>query len=123
MRISDWSSDVCSSDLQTEVGDFIALDDKAGTARATIVAAKSKKGTPSVSASAFYDVCAQGVKNLAFMKSDGTDLPGKETRYDTRWKLTKNKTDITQTDDRRRCGLKYQPFRKDRKSTRLNSSH
>lgn len=102
-------SDLVCDDLQDEVGDFIGLDDRAGSARVALVVGKWKAGNPGVSASAFYDVCAQGVKNLAYMKSDGTPLPGSATRFDGRWRLSRNKN--TQTVDRKRQGRGSKAFR------------
>ncbi|WIJ25203.1 DEAD/DEAH box helicase [Devosia sp. RR2S18] len=69
---------VCD-DLNEEVGDFLAVDDDPANPRVVFVVAKWKDGNPGVSASAFYDVCAQGVKNLAYLKSDGTPgrVPGR----------------------------------------------
>lgn len=82
---------VCD-DLGTEVADFIAADDGSyETMRAVFVVAKCEKGEPGVSASAFYDVCAQGVKNLAYIKSDGVALPGRANKWDKPWKMTSGK--------------------------------
>ena len=66
---------VCD-DFGTEGGDFIGVDGDPLTSRAVFVVAKHKPGKAGVSAADFYDVCGQGVKNLAFLKSDGEDLPG-----------------------------------------------
>jgi superfamily II DNA or RNA helicase len=102
---------VCD-DLQDEVGDFIGLDDRPASQRATLVVAKWKGGNPGVSASAFYDVCAQGVKNLPFMKTDGRELPGSSTRFDGRWQLSNKGRTVTQQVERRRHGVTSRAFRK-----------
>jgi superfamily II DNA or RNA helicase len=104
--------DLVCDDLQNEVGDFLGLDESLQTPAAVLVAGKSKKGKPGVSASAFYDVCAQGLKNLAYMKSDGAELPGSETRYDGLWRLSKRNSTITQTVNRKRHGRGSRAFRK-----------
>ena len=104
--------DLVCDDLQDEVGDFLGLDEISPIPAVIVVAGKWKKGKPGVSASAFYDVCAQGLKNLAYMKSDGAALPGSQTRFDGRWKLSKAKSDITQTVDRKRHGRGSIAFRK-----------
>jgi hypothetical protein len=104
---------VCD-DFGTEGGDFIGVDDGPLSARAVFVVAKHKSGTPGVSASDFYDVCAQGVKNLAFLKSDGEDLPGAEKKFDQQWTLSKGKGSAKKTDriPRRRAGPTSAAFRK-----------
>jgi superfamily II DNA or RNA helicase len=104
--------DLVCDDLQDEVGDFLGLDQTSLNPAAIVVAGKWKKGNPGVSASAFYDVCAQGLKNLAYMKSDGAVLPGSETRFDGCWRLSKPKSAITQTIDRKRHGRGSKAFRK-----------
>jgi hypothetical protein len=65
-----------------------------------------------VSASAFYDVCAQGVKNLTYMKTDGEALPNSETRFDGLWRLSNKGKTITQTVSRRRHGRTSRAFRR-----------
>lgn len=104
---------VCD-DFGTEGGDFIGVDDRPASARVTFVVAKHKTGDPSVSASAFYDVCAQGVKNLAFLKSDGEELPGKPNKFDQLWRLSEGKGKAKKTDTvpRRRSGPSSAAFRK-----------
>lgn len=104
--------DLVCDDLQDEVGDFIGMDGRSGTTRATLVVAKWKTGAPGVSASAFYDVCAQGVKNLAYMKSDGEPLPGTATRFDGLWRLSNKGKTVTQTVSRRRHGRGSRAFRR-----------
>ncbi|MBN9546994.1 MAG: DEAD/DEAH box helicase family protein [Alphaproteobacteria bacterium] len=92
---------VCD-DFGTEAGDFIGADDDIGSPRVVFVVAKHKQGDPGVSASAFYDVTSQGLKNLAFLKSDGVDLPGSAQKFDRYWTLSKDgKTDRV---PRRRAG-------------------
>lgn len=104
--------DLVCDDLQDEVGDFIGMDGRSGMARATLIVAKWKTGSPGVSASAFYDVCAQGVKNLAYMKSDGEALPGAATRFDGSWRLSNKGKTITQTVLRKRHGRGSKAFRR-----------
>jgi hypothetical protein len=105
-------TDLVCDDLQDEVGDFIGIDDRRNSERATLVVAKWKAGTPGVSASAFYDVCAQGVKNLTYMKTDGEALPNSETRFDGLWRLSNKGKTITQTVSRRRHGRTSRAFRR-----------
>lgn len=88
------------------------IDELSPIPAAIVVAGKWKQGKPGVSASAFYDVCAQGLKNLAYMKSDGAALPGSQTRFDGYWRLSKPKSDITQTVNRKRHGRGSRAFRK-----------
>ncbi|AND92937.1 RNA helicase [Bradyrhizobium diazoefficiens USDA 110] len=104
---------VCD-DFGTEAGDFIGVDDNPSNARAVFVVAKHKPGDPGVSAADFYDVCGQGVKNLAFLKSDGEDLPGALTKFDQPWKLSKGKGKAKRTDrvQRTRAGPGSAAFRK-----------
>lgn len=103
--------DLVCDDLQDEVGDFLGLDEASTSPAAVAVAGKWKTGNPGVSASAFYDVCAQGLKNLAYMKSDGVALPGSQTRFDGRWRLSKRNSPITQTVNRKRHGRGSKAFR------------
>jgi len=101
--------DLVCDDLQHEVGDFIGVDERPKSPRVALIVAKWKQGNPGVSASAFYDVCAQGVENLAYMKSDGNSLPGSQTRFDGNWRLSAN--GLTQTINRRRHGRSSKVFR------------
>jgi superfamily II DNA or RNA helicase len=103
--------DLVCDDLQDEVGDFLGLDETSASPAAVAVAGKWKSGNPGVSASAFYDVCAQGLKNLAYMKSDGVVLPGSQTRFDGHWRLSTRNPPITQTVDRKRHGRGSKAFR------------
>ncbi len=86
-RLGQSFPNVICDDLGQEAGDFIAVDDGGGVAnpRAVLVAAKWKAGNPGVSASALYDVCAQIVKNLAYMKVDAQELPGSTDHWDGDW--------------------------------------
>ncbi|MCK1270824.1 MULTISPECIES: DEAD/DEAH box helicase family protein [unclassified Bradyrhizobium] len=104
---------VCD-DFGTEGGDFIGVDGRPSSARVAFVVAKHRAGDPSVSASAFYDVCAQGVKNLAFLKSDGDDLPGGLNKFDQSWRLSEGKGKAKKTDTvpRRRAGPSSAAFRR-----------
>jgi hypothetical protein len=104
---------VCD-DLGDEVGDFIGVDDGSATPRVTFIVAKWHGGVPGVSASKFYDVCAQGVKNLAYLKSDGTEMPGSARKFDSDWTLSEGKGSAKVTDKvpRRRTGPGSVSFRK-----------
>jgi hypothetical protein len=78
----------------------------------------ARRGQPleaSISAAAFYDVCAQGVKNLAYLKSDGGDLPGSTAKWDQDWTLShgKGKSKEIVKISRRRSGPASRAFRKD----------
>jgi hypothetical protein len=105
---------VVCDDLATEVGDFIGLDSEAAASRIAFVVAKWKSDEPGVSAAAFYDVCAQGVKNLAYLKSDGGHLPGTATKWDQDWKLSHGTGAYKKTAlvSRRRVGPASREFRK-----------
>lgn len=100
---------VCD-DFGTEGGDFIGVDD-VGSGRVVFIVCKHKPGDAGVSTSAFYDVSGQGLKNLAFLKSDGVDLPGAATKFDRDWKLT-NKEKKTDTVPRKRAGCGSTAFRR-----------
>lgn len=52
-----------------------------------MIAAKGSSGEPRAGASGLYDVCAQVVKNLAYLKVDAQPLPGREDHWDDKWKL------------------------------------
>ncbi|WP_417683971.1 DEAD/DEAH box helicase [Roseibium sp.] len=104
--------DIVCDDLQDEVGDFLCLDEASAGPAVVAVAGKWKSGNPGVSASAFYDVCSQGLKNLAYMKSDGVALPGSQTRFDGHWRLSKRRTPITQLVNRKRHGRGSRAFRR-----------
>jgi hypothetical protein len=84
---------VCD-DLGTEAGDFIGVDPDVTKQRVAFVVAKHEGGNAGVSASSFYEVSGQALKNLAYLKSDGQEVPGKPTKFDEKWKLTvKQKSD------------------------------
>jgi hypothetical protein len=111
---------VICDDLGTEVADFIGLDTTASASRIAFVVAKWKAGEAGVSAAAFYDVCAQGVKNLAYLKSDGGDLPGSAAKWDQNWSLSHGKGKLRKTAKipRRRVGPSSRHFRRDFMSAR-----
>lgn len=100
---------VCD-DLGTEAGDFIGVDSDPANPRVAFVVAKHAKGEAGVSASAFYDVSGQALKNLAYLKSDGEEVPGKPRKFDENWKLTKDKK--TDRVPRKRAGPGSIAFRK-----------
>ena len=100
---------VCD-DLGTEAGDFIGVDERRSSPRVIFIVAKHKKGDdPGVATSAFYDVSSQGLKNLAYLKSDGVALPGSPTKFDKNWKLTAD--GLTDRVARKRAGPGSQAFR------------
>jgi len=100
---------VCD-DLATEAGDFIGVDPDPSHSRVVFVVAKHKSGNPGVSTSAFYDVSGQALKNLAYLKSDGQELPGSPTKFDQNWKMTEEgKTDYV---PRKRAGPGSIAFRR-----------
>lgn len=100
---------VCD-DLGTEAGDFIGVDERRSSARVVFVVAKHKTGDdPGVATSAFYDVSSQGLKNLAYIKSDGVALPGSPTKFDRDWKLSAE--GLTDSIARKRAGPGSQAFR------------
>ncbi|MDS1138765.1 DEAD/DEAH box helicase [Nitratireductor indicus] len=103
---------VCD-DFGTEAGDFIGVDEGPSSPRIVFVVAKHKKGDdPGVATSAFYDVSSQGLKNLAYIKSDGVLLPGADTKFDADWRLTDKKTQLTDRVARKRAGPGSKAFRK-----------
>lgn len=100
---------VCD-DLGTEAGDFIGVDERRSSPRVVFVVAKHKSGDdPGVATSAFYDVSSQGLKNLAYIKSDGVSLPGSPTKFDRDWKLTAD--GLTDRVARKRVGPGSEAFR------------
>src|SRR3546814_5784658 len=126
MRISDWSSDVCSSDLCAEVAD---LRDEKGRKRhgvelvdlacGWLTCLRDRREAPSwlvadklrnedfcgILVPSFAPGAPASHHNLVLWRW-GPDLPHKVTVYDPGGRLPKNQTSWT-----------------DRKSTRLNSSH
>jgi hypothetical protein len=104
---------VCE-DLGTEAADFIGVDDAPAAPRVSFIVAKWHEGTPSVSAAAFYDVAAQGIKTLAYLKADGTPVPGTLRKYDNDWTMSVGKGSAKVTDEipRLRSGPPSITFRK-----------
>lgn len=100
---------VVCDDLGTEVGDFIGVDDTAENQRVAFLVCKHKTGDAGVSASAFYDVSGQALKNLAYLKSDGEEVPGSDRKFDSDWTLSANK--LTDHVARRRSGPGSLAFR------------
>ncbi|MFY9836710.1 MAG: hypothetical protein WAK55_09605 [Xanthobacteraceae bacterium] len=100
---------VCD-DLGTEAGDFIGVDSNPSHPRVVFVVAKHQSGSAGVSASAFYEVSGQALKNLAYLKSDGQEVPGAQSKFDGNWKLTANKK--TDRVPRKRAGPGSVAFRK-----------
>src|SRR3546814_1041462 len=98
MRISDWSSDVCSSDLSTRLGADVT--DAFGV---SIVGRYTENA-------------------LQFTGDDDTVFPSvpaaAQSRIDNRHLLTRVEADLSLFE-----GRFEQRFGTDRKSTRLNSSH
>jgi hypothetical protein len=100
---------VCD-DLATEAGDFIGVDSGPSNPRVVFVVAKHKPGRAGVGTSGFYDVSGQALKNLAYLKSDGQELPGAPTKFDQKWKMTEDKK--TDWVPRKRTGPGSVAFRK-----------
>jgi hypothetical protein len=73
-------------DLGEEVADFIGVD-RATQLRVVFMAAKWKAGVPGGGASGMYDVSAQALKNLAYLKADAQGLPGVAGKWDETWEL------------------------------------
>src|SRR3546814_2631541 len=92
MRISDWSSDVCSSDLQSRIPEAVVIG-------------------PLPVIFEFRLVARLVVRGVEIMRA------GRQARLHDRQVLI-GKGEV---DDMRRAGLADE--RRDRKSTRLNSSH
>ena len=80
-----FSALVCD-DLGTESGDFIGIDE-APPGRISFIAAKWKDGEAGAGASPLYDVVAQTLKNLGYLKSDGEALPGNSRKFDNDWRF------------------------------------
>ena len=93
---------VVCDDLGMEAGDFIGVDEATERQRVAFLVCKHKHGEAGVSTSAFYDVSGQGLKNLAYLKSDGADVPGSPRKFDNDWILTADK--LTDHVPRRRAG-------------------
>lgn len=100
---------VVCDDLGTEVGDFIGVDDTAENQRVAFLVCKYKTGEAGVSTSAFYDVSGQALKNFAYLKSDGEEVPGRDKKFDSNWVLSANK--LTDHVARRRSGPGSLAFR------------
>ncbi len=78
---------VCDDLGNTEVADFIGAD--AGvTQRVVFIPAKWKDGVAGAGAKGLYDVSGQALKNLAYLKADGQELPGAKGRFDQPWRLS-----------------------------------
>lgn len=102
---------VCD-DLGTEAGDFIAVDDRSNGQRVVFVVCKHKHPKAKevgVATSSFYDVSGQGLKNLAYLKSDGLSVPGEKLKFDSDWSMTQD--NLTDTVPRRRVGPDSLAFR------------
>src|SRR3546814_6432632 len=107
MRISDWSSDVCSSDLRavhpfgtakpgTEIGDFY------GVASGIFMMGDEHGGVPHIMLA----------RRNAVLK---VDLPEAARAFARRWAVVEQRREYGIAINARHAG--------DRKSTRLNSSH
>ncbi|RVO48174.1 DEAD/DEAH box helicase [Sinorhizobium meliloti] len=103
---------VVCDDLGTEAGDFIGVDERSGSQRVAFMVCKRKPTDAKevgVSTSAFYDVSGQGLKNLAYLKSDGADVPGEAKKFDKDWKMSKDH--LTDKVPRKRAGPASVAFR------------
>src|SRR3546814_4297553 len=101
MRISDWSSDVCSSDLLVRYFRN-ALQRRR---RGRVIRLKLERGMPSDLTALLLDSLTEG--DAIITEVDGIIGIG----------------DVSQLVDCDRPDLKFLPYTPDRKSTRLNSSH
>jgi superfamily II DNA or RNA helicase len=106
---------VVCEDLGNEMADFIGIDDPdEDNPRVSLYQAKWKDGAPGVSASLIYDVCAQGAKNLSYLKADASTLAGAAGKWDKDW--TMNEARI----NRLRSGSSDKQARRDFASVRSN---
>ena len=97
------------------MADFIGIDDPdEDNPRVSLYQAKWKDGAPGVSASLIYDVCAQGAKNLSYLKADASTLAGAAGKWDKDW--TMNEARI----NRLRSGSSDEQARRDFASVRSN---
>src|SRR3546814_10262898 len=106
MRISDWSSDVCSSDLRARQSRARGATDALGPGKSTVDCPGEGSGewpTPGVGAHA--------------AERRTPDGPGRADRASSATEVRLRDTDWLFSDDRT-----ANPY-PDRKSTRLNSSH
>src|SRR3546814_8866134 len=114
MRISDWSSDVCSSDLLRRLAVFAAAFTLES---ATAVAAGAEISAPAV---------VDGVANLVAKSLLTADVGGAVVRYrllDTTRAYALEK--LIESGERAQLARRHAEVHRDldRKSTRLNSSH
>src|SRR3546814_1595100 len=120
MRISDWSSDVCSSDLQRQ-SRLVTADAHGRRAVATrlrLAATTTDRSDSTVLRRSGTAVCRRAIRQwrAPVQRSDRTRTVHAQHRAESQWQ-------------RRGTGCHYrrtgpQPHhRLDRKSTRLNSSH
>lgn len=98
---------VCD-DLGTEAGDFIGYS-ASDENRACFIAAKWKPGEPGAGASPLYDIVAQTIKNLGYLKNDGDAIPGKPGKFDGSWTINNSSKG---TVPRTRKGPASRTFRK-----------
>src|SRR3546814_5496570 len=118
MRISDWSSDVCSSDLGNQV-QTINQDGTAVNATGTSFAAPQVSGAAALLAQAFPNLTGAQIVDLLFSSAADLGVAGTDSTFG-RGKLSLTKA--FQPQGQTSLASTAAPL-SDRKSTRLNSSH
>src|SRR3546814_10496440 len=117
MRISDWSSDVCSSDLTSNGRDVRAKD-------VALIFADAATGAHSpalVSQGKIANVIAAKPTDRRAMLEEAAGIAGLHVRRkDAEQKLRATETNLTRLSE---IVADMEVRAKDRKSTRLNSSH
>src|SRR3546814_2732900 len=113
MRISDWSSDVCSSDLQPRAGAVIAAVDDVGR---LVESGDAAPVDPPDRVGAALDRAAEGAHGVGGRQHD---LALEQSLDEA---LADREAAEEQRPVRDRLVTRH-PERSDRKSTRLNSSH
>lgn len=86
-------SHIVCDDMGTESGDFIGINRDAGVV--VFAQAKCRRDAAQVAASALYDVCAQGNKNLGYLRYGGTELPDRTRKWTWAWKGGTKKSTYT----------------------------
>src|SRR3546814_1505099 len=114
MRISDWSSDVCSSDLRSSI-DIVNHDVRNAIANAERAASRSRTPEAAFSSELGRAILgADGLRNRYLDQADAGRGP---------WDATAPFTSIEQSQILRSGRFTGDRTNGDRKSTRLNSSH
>src|SRR3546814_10578358 len=120
MRISDWSSDVCSSDLKSEVSNDLS------TAAAAVKAYLDGNPAATLAVSGYNDPTGNAAVNAELSKNRAQSVKAALEKLgfaSDRVVLEKPaETTISDTDNSAARAREIDP-NPDRKSTRLNSSH